>query len=97
MITEDGVDIGTVADVDIDAASGAVERLVLVDDDVKGSRLIGVGSFAVVVSSPGRRAAEDDDDDLDSLSKAELYEMAQDQDLEGRSSMTKQELVDALS
>ena len=97
MITEDGVEIGTVTDVDIDPGSGAVERLILVDDDMKGSRLIGVGSFAVVVSSPGRRAAADDDDDLESLSKAELYEVAQDQDLEGRSSMTKQELIDALS
>jgi iron-sulfur cluster repair protein YtfE (RIC family) len=35
-------------------------------------------------------------DDLDSLTKADLYEKAKEQDIEGRSSMTKQELVDAI-
>lgn len=35
--------------------------------------------------------------DLDSMTKEELYQMAQEQDLEGRSSMSKDELVKALS
>ena len=35
--------------------------------------------------------------DLDSMSKAELYEIAQERDIEGRSDMTKAELLKALS
>lgn len=34
---------------------------------------------------------------LDSLTKDELYEMAQEADIEGRSSMSKEELIKALS
>lgn len=39
---------------------------------------------------------EDDGPDFSTLSKAELYEIAQELDLKGRSSMTKAELVEAL-
>jgi iron-sulfur cluster repair protein YtfE (RIC family) len=36
------------------------------------------------------------DDDLESLTKADLYEKAKEQEIEGRSTMTKQELVEAI-
>ena len=48
--------------------------------------------------SKGRSAAasKSDDEDLESRSKQQLYEMAQDLDIEGRSRMTKDELVRAI-
>jgi sporulation protein YlmC with PRC-barrel domain len=51
VITEGGVDVGTVDDIDFDAESGVLERLHVGDDDVEGSRLLGAGSYAVVISS----------------------------------------------
>lgn len=94
VITEDGHDIGCVADIDFDAQTGAIRELVLGDDEVLGSRLLGIGSFAVMVSSAQRSMGGGQ---LDALSKAELYEMAKTRDVDGRSSMTKSELIDALA
>jgi len=45
----------------------------------------------------GRRASSGGRDDLASLSKAELDKRAREADIQGRSKMTKQELVEALS
>ncbi len=94
VITEDGQDIGVVADIDFDAESGAIRELVLGDDEVSGSRLLGIGSFAVMVSAAHRSTGGGQ---LDALSKTELYDMAKARDIDGRSSMTKAELVDALA
>jgi hypothetical protein len=44
----------------------------------------------------GRGRSGDGNGELDSLSKEELYELAQKADISGRSDMSKQELVDAL-
>ena len=45
----------------------------------------------------GGRAEEDgDDESLSEMSRDELYNLAQDEDIEGRSGMTKNELIDAL-
>jgi sporulation protein YlmC with PRC-barrel domain len=95
VITEDGRLLGKVADVSFDPESGAIRRFLLNDDDVDGRRLIGIGTYAVVVSSSGGRGGEPAD--LTSLTRDELYELAQERDLEGRSTMTKQELLDALA
>lgn len=101
MITEDGVAIGTLDDLEVDPESGDIGRLHFDDDDIKGSRLVGIGSYAVVISSPGRTPTSGSvatgADELAGLSKAELYEIAQDRDLSGRSTMSKQQLVDSLS
>lgn len=100
VITENGVEIGKVDDIDVDADTGAIREVILADDEIKGARLVGIGSYAVMVSAPGRGSSggtTSSGDDLTELSKAELYELAQDRDLAGRSSMTKQQLVDALS
>jgi sporulation protein YlmC with PRC-barrel domain len=56
VITEDGVDVGTVDDIELDAETGALERLHVGDDHVEGSRLLGAGSYAVVISSAERDA-----------------------------------------
>jgi sporulation protein YlmC with PRC-barrel domain len=50
VLTSEGDDIGKVADVDFDTATGALTAI-LVDsgNDVAADRLLGVGSYAVVV------------------------------------------------
>ena len=50
VLTSTGDELGKVADVDFDPVSGVLAAL-LVDDDseVEGARLLGVGSYAVVV------------------------------------------------
>ena len=94
VITEDGLAMGSVSNIDFDSDSGAIRRLVMADDDIAGDRLMGIGSYAVVVSSSTTASSTGS---LTSLSKAELYEQAKEQDLDGRSSMTKKELLAALS
>lgn len=90
---DDGIAMGTVGDVDLDPATGDLRCLLLADDQIEGRRLLGIGSFAVVVASSARASV---DGDLASLTKSELYDLARERDLAGRSSMTKAELVDAL-
>lgn len=94
VFTEDGFDIGTLVDIVFDPESGAIDDLVLADDDIAGARLMGIGSFAVVVASA---ASPQTEGDLRSLTKDELYERAKNRDLEGRSTMSKKELIAALS
>lgn len=94
VITDDGTSIGTVSDIEFDRETGDIERILLSADDLRGSRLLGIGSYAVVVASGARTTAAGD---LGSLTRDELYEMAKERDVDGRSKMDKQELVDALS
>jgi DNA end-binding protein Ku len=42
-------------------------------------------------------STDDDGDDLSGLTREELYERAQERDVPGRSSMSKKELIEALS
>ena len=49
VLTAGGDDIGTVDDVEFDADTGAITSLLLPSGDVSGARLIGVGTYAVVV------------------------------------------------
>jgi sporulation protein YlmC with PRC-barrel domain len=95
VITEDGRLLGKVADVSFDPDTGTIRRLLLNDDDVDGGRLVGIGTYAVMVSSSGGRGGAPAD--LASLTREELYELAQEREVGGRSAMTKQELLDALS
>lgn len=94
ILTEDGYGLGELEDIEFDPATGAVQQLLTDDDEIAGSRLMGLGSFAVIVSSAGRTSS---DGDLDALTKTELYELAKDGDIEGRSTMTKEQLLEALS
>ena len=93
VFTEEGFEIGTVGDIEFDASTGAVHKLVLGDDQINGTRILGVGSYAVVVSSTTRATSTGD---LDELTKTELYELAKERDLDGRSTMSKAELAAAL-
>ncbi|GAB2919246.1 hypothetical protein GCM10027047_16010 [Rhodococcus aerolatus] len=49
VLTSRGADLGKVKDVEFDHESGAIENLVLDDQSIGGARLLGVGSYAVVV------------------------------------------------
>jgi len=49
VLTEHGHQLGKVRDVEFDAADGRVTSLMLKDAFVNGERLLGIGSFAVVV------------------------------------------------
>lgn len=95
VLTEDGDLLGVVADVEFDAETGAVDSIVMADDRLAAGRLLGVGPFAVVVRAR-RRADDDDSDDLGDLTKSELYELAKERDIDGRSTMDKAELLTAL-
>lgn len=49
VLSTTGDDLGEVVDVDFDPTSGRVVTIQLYDDAVEGERLVGVGSYAVVV------------------------------------------------
>ena len=46
-----GDELGKVRDVEFDDASGAITGILLKDSGIEGSRLVGVGSYAVVVEA----------------------------------------------
>ncbi|MFG2868850.1 PRC-barrel domain-containing protein [Streptomyces zaomyceticus] len=52
VLTETGQDLGTVQDIEFHAATGHIQRLILGDQDVDGERLLGAGSYAVIVAAP---------------------------------------------
>ena len=96
-LTERGDELGEITDVEF-GEDGGLTRIHLGDESVAARRLLGVGRYAAVLSSPAYdTSAQPSASDYSELTKAELYELAQDQDLAGRSSMTKDELVDALT
>ncbi len=49
VLSTDGLELGKVRDVAFDPESGSVTTLDLDGDDVPGERLVGIGSWAVVV------------------------------------------------
>jgi sporulation protein YlmC with PRC-barrel domain len=50
VLSEHGHDLGKVKDVEFDPADGRVTSLIVKDAFVNGERLLGIGTFAVVVS-----------------------------------------------
>ncbi len=50
VLSDAGDDLGKVEDVEFDAGSGAVTQLLTKTAEIAGSRLLGVGSYAVVVT-----------------------------------------------
>ncbi|MEO9137794.1 MAG: PRC-barrel domain-containing protein [Jatrophihabitans sp.] len=50
-----GDEIGTVTDVEFDPSSGTVTAIVLDHDQIAGNRLVGVGSYAVVIRAEPSR------------------------------------------
>lgn len=51
LLSEQGTELGTVTDVDFDPETGVVTSLITKTDTVAGQRLIGLGSYAAVVSA----------------------------------------------
>lgn len=51
VLSASGDELGSVVDVEFDPASGSLVALVLGETEVDASRLVGVGSYAVVVAS----------------------------------------------
>ena len=51
VLSARGDDLGKVTDIDFDAGSGDIVEIRLTTDRVEGVRLIGVGSYAVVVKT----------------------------------------------
>lgn len=81
VYTDDGVAVGDLTDIDVDATSGTIDRLILADDDLSGTRLLGIGSYAVMVSSGHRNSTTNG---LGSSSTAERHERAEPRDPPGR-------------
>ncbi|AMW14557.1 hypothetical protein A4E84_36820 [Streptomyces qaidamensis] len=52
VLTETGLEKGTVMDVEFDEQSGRVAHLLTGEEQIPGDHLIGVGSYAVVVTAP---------------------------------------------
>ncbi|MGH3934480.1 MAG: PRC-barrel domain-containing protein [Pseudonocardiaceae bacterium] len=51
VLTERGMELGAVTDVDFDPETGAVTALIIKAEAIAGDRLIGVGGYAVVVAA----------------------------------------------
>jgi sporulation protein YlmC with PRC-barrel domain len=50
VLTEYGMELGTITDVDFDPETGAVTSLITKTETIPGQQLIGLGDYAVVVS-----------------------------------------------
>ncbi|MBV8540425.1 MAG: PRC-barrel domain-containing protein [Pseudonocardiales bacterium] len=51
VLTERGMELGPVTDVDFDPETGEVTSLITKTDAISGRRLVGLGGYAVVVSA----------------------------------------------
>ncbi|MER5213593.1 PRC-barrel domain-containing protein [Streptomyces sp. NPDC002838] len=52
VLTETGLDKGTVLDVEFDERSGRIGHLLTDEEQIPGDQLLGVGRYAVVVTAP---------------------------------------------
>ncbi|MFG3310175.1 PRC-barrel domain-containing protein [Streptomyces wuyuanensis] len=53
VITETGASQGTLQDIDFDTEDGHILTLITTDGQLPGDRLLGVGSYALIVNHPG--------------------------------------------
>jgi uncharacterized protein YrrD len=51
ILTERGMELGTITDVDFDPETGAVTSLITKTEAIPGQRLIGLGNYSAVVSA----------------------------------------------
>jgi sporulation protein YlmC with PRC-barrel domain len=49
VLTSTGDELGTVDDVEFEPDTGTITAIILADDQIAGVRLIGIGSYAVIV------------------------------------------------
>ncbi|WP_149827303.1 PRC-barrel domain-containing protein [Streptomyces tailanensis] len=52
VLTETGLNKGTVIDIEFDEQSGRISHLLTDEEQIPGGELLGVGSYAVVVTAP---------------------------------------------
>ncbi|MER5209578.1 PRC-barrel domain-containing protein [Streptomyces sp. NPDC002838] len=52
VLTEAGLNKGTVIDIEFDEQSGRVSHLLTAEEQIPGDQLLGVGSYAVVTTAP---------------------------------------------
>ncbi|MEW2636293.1 PRC-barrel domain-containing protein [Streptomyces sp. NPDC048389] len=52
VLTETGMDKGTVLDLEFDERTGRIDHVVTTGERIPGDALLGAGSYAVVVSAP---------------------------------------------
>ncbi|ELS57660.1 hypothetical protein STVIR_1398 [Streptomyces viridochromogenes Tue57] len=52
VLTETGLSKGTVLDIEFDEQSGRIRHFLTDEEQIAGEELLGVGSYAVVVSAP---------------------------------------------
>ncbi len=50
ILSESGESTGKVMDIDFDPETGRLQRLLTIDQEIDGERLLGSGSYAVIVS-----------------------------------------------
>ena len=52
VLTETGQDIGALDDIDFDESTGHIQRLIMAGQDIPGERLLGAGTYAIVIAAP---------------------------------------------
>ncbi|MFE7763857.1 PRC-barrel domain-containing protein [Streptomyces sp. NPDC057438] len=52
VLTETGLNKGTVIDIEFDEQSGGIRQLLTAEEQIPGEELLGVGSYAVIVTAP---------------------------------------------
>ncbi|MFE3325830.1 PRC-barrel domain-containing protein [Streptomyces sp. NPDC059176] len=52
VLTENGQELGSLDDIDFDEITGHVQRLIMAGQDIPGERLLGAGTYAVVIAAP---------------------------------------------
>ncbi|MFG2489067.1 PRC-barrel domain-containing protein [Streptomyces virginiae] len=52
VLTDTGQDVGILGDVDFDETTGHIQRLIVGSQEIAGERLLGVGTYAVVIAAP---------------------------------------------
>lgn len=88
--TEDFID-------DIREAVESQTDLVVRESGEDGDKYAFVLPASAQVEDDDEQANDEDGEDLEEMTRDELYEMAQERDLDGRSDMSKTELVEALA
>ena len=103
VLSAGGDEFGTVNDVEFDPQTGRLEELITADGSLAAQGILGIGSYAVVVEDAGPNEAAErpvagaaGDRPWEDWTKEELYQRAQQLGIEGRSSMTKEDLLAAL-
>ncbi|PCG86970.1 hypothetical protein CIB93_05355 [Streptomyces sp. WZ.A104] len=52
VLTETGQDLGALGDIDFDETTGHIQRLITAGQDIPGERLLGAGTYAIVIAVP---------------------------------------------